>query len=174
MKVYKKVPRSEATGKVISVRWVDINKGDEINPNYRSRLVAREINTKANPDMFAATPPTEALKLMIAIAATKDSKGRRRRLMVNDVSRAYFYAKAIRKVYVEIAEEDREPGEGDMVGELLHSMYGTRDAAQNWQEEFSNMLEGIGFRADRSSPCIFYHERHSHIRPRGRLCECRE
>ena len=78
--------------------------------------------------------------------------------MVNDVSRAYFYAKAIRKVFVEIAEEDREPGDGDVVGELFYSMYGTRDAAQNWQEEFSAMLESIGLKAGRSPPCIFYHE----------------
>ena len=27
----------------ISVKWVDVNKGDDLNPNYRSRLVAREI-----------------------------------------------------------------------------------------------------------------------------------
>lgn len=86
--MYKKVPRSEATGKVITVLWVGINKGGEINLNYRSRLVAREINTQANPDMFAATPLTEALKLLIVAVATEDSKGRRRRLMVSNVSRA--------------------------------------------------------------------------------------
>ena len=43
-RVWKKVSRNVATttsGKSpISVRWVDINKGDELNPNYRSRLVA--------------------------------------------------------------------------------------------------------------------------------------
>ena len=27
----------------ISVRWVEVNKGDDEHPNYRSRLVAREI-----------------------------------------------------------------------------------------------------------------------------------
>ena len=27
----------------ITVKWVDVNKGDDLNPNYRSRLVAREI-----------------------------------------------------------------------------------------------------------------------------------
>ena len=27
----------------ISVRWVEVNKGDDENPNIRSRLVAREI-----------------------------------------------------------------------------------------------------------------------------------
>ena len=42
--VYEKVPLSEChqnTGKSpIKVKWVDINKGDEINKEYRSRLVA--------------------------------------------------------------------------------------------------------------------------------------
>ena len=32
------------TGKPpVTVRWVDVNKGDDINPNIRSRLVARQI-----------------------------------------------------------------------------------------------------------------------------------
>ena len=52
MKVYDKVDLSEclsATGrKPIAVRWVDINKGDSANPNYRSRLVAKEY--KGNDD----------------------------------------------------------------------------------------------------------------------------
>ena len=66
MKVYKKVPRAkcfEATGKApISVRWIDVNKGDTSAPNYRSRLVAREYKTHDRPELFAATPPTEGLK----------------------------------------------------------------------------------------------------------------
>ena len=45
--VYVKVPIKECwekTGKKpIGVRWVDINKGDQVNPEYRSRLVAKEI-----------------------------------------------------------------------------------------------------------------------------------
>ena len=48
MKVWKKIPRAEAARrgiKVILVRWIDINKGDGKNPNYRSRLVAKEFNT---------------------------------------------------------------------------------------------------------------------------------
>ena len=43
-RLYDKVPRSKATklgAKVISVRWLDINKGDAIPENYRSRLLAR-------------------------------------------------------------------------------------------------------------------------------------
>ena len=45
MDLYKKVPIQQCyskTGKApISVRWIDINEGDDVNPNYRSRLVAR-------------------------------------------------------------------------------------------------------------------------------------
>ena len=36
--VYKKVKR-EHYMKVISTKWLDINKGDETNMNYRARLV---------------------------------------------------------------------------------------------------------------------------------------
>ena len=45
MHLYDKVPIAEckrAIGKMpITVRWVDINKGDQDSPNYRSRIVAR-------------------------------------------------------------------------------------------------------------------------------------
>ena len=44
MGVYEKVDVEECwnvTGKVpIGVRWLDINKGDSANPNYRRRLVS--------------------------------------------------------------------------------------------------------------------------------------
>ena len=45
--VYEKVPLEECwntTGAApIGTRWVDVNKGDEQNLEYRSRLVAKEI-----------------------------------------------------------------------------------------------------------------------------------
>ena len=63
-KVYTKVPIEECTrmtGKgPIGSRWIDINKGDATNPNYRSRLVAKEIKREHADEMFAATPPLEA------------------------------------------------------------------------------------------------------------------
>ena len=37
-------------------------------------------------------------------------------------------------------------------------MYGTRDAAQNWEVEYNKFLSGIGFRRGVSSPCVFYCE----------------
>ena len=55
--------------------------------------------------------------------------------MVNDISRAFFHARAKREVFVQIPAEDKQVGEENMCGRLEYSMYGTRDAAQNWYEE---------------------------------------
>ena len=53
------------------------------------------------------------------------------------VSRAYFYAPARRPVYVALPQEDFEEG---MCGRLNASMYGTRDAAANWEAKYADHL----------------------------------
>ena len=158
MELYEKVPISlcyETNGEApISVRWIDINKGDQSNPNYRSRLVAREINTHKRDDLFAATPPLEALKLILSMTATSN---RGEIVMINDISRAFFHARAKRDVYVQLPTEDKEAGDENKCGKLKYSMYGTRDAAQNWYHEYSGHLINIGFQQGKASPCAFYH-----------------
>ena len=51
-------------------------------------------------------------------------------VMVNEVGRAFFHAKAGSEVYVQLADEDEFPGEEGKRGRFNFSMYGTRDAAQ--------------------------------------------
>ena len=73
--MYHKVPIKECinkTGKMpIGTRWIDINKGDKETPEYRSRLVAKEIKRDSRKDVFAATPPIEAKRLLFSMATTK-------------------------------------------------------------------------------------------------------
>ena len=158
MRLYTKVDKVECwnkTGKMpIKVRWIDINKGDVKDPNYRSRLVAKEINTYKRDDLFAATPPLEAMKMVMSIAAT-NNKGEI--IMINDVSRAFFHARVKRDVYVELPDEDKMLGEEKKCAKLNFSLYGTRDAALNWHEEYSKQLMDNGFVQGAASPCIFYH-----------------
>ena len=100
--------------------------------DYRSRLVAKEFKRGDKRELFAGTPPLEALKVLISDAATIDQDcNEEKKLMINDVKRAYFYAAATRPVYKEIPAEDLEPGDEMRVGELQLSMYGTREAAIN-------------------------------------------
>ena len=109
--------------------------------------------------MFAATPPLEALKLLLSMMMTKGIGyfGKCEEYVMDfiDIRRAYFHAYATRDVYVELPEEDREEGK---CGKLYKSMYGTRDAAQNWEAAYTEFMEGIGFTTGRSSPCIFHHK----------------
>ena len=62
----------EKTGRnPIGVKWVDVNKGDERRPEYRSRLVAKEVKRDKREDSFASTPPLEAFKIFLSLALTE-------------------------------------------------------------------------------------------------------
>ena len=77
--------------------------------------------------------------------------------MVNDVKRAYFHAKCTRDVYVQLPSEDIGAGEEEMCGKLRLSMYGTRDAARNWEETCKEIMVELGFQQGRSSGSVFFH-----------------
>ncbi len=103
------------------MKCVDTNKGDKEKPEYRRRLVAKEIKKDRRKDLFAATSPLEAKKMLFSLWASV----RGLLLDFGDVVRAYFHAKARRKVYVELSKEDVEEGK---CGLFKKAMYGTRDA----------------------------------------------
>ena len=93
MKVWENIPRRLAQAKgwnIIKTRWIDINKGDDDNPVYRSRLVGKEFNNESMDGIFAGTPPLEALRYIVHEAATirGGEDMRTKVMMVNDVSRA--------------------------------------------------------------------------------------
>ena len=160
MGVYRKVPRQEAKDagvRVITTKWIDTNKGSDSEPNYRSRLVARELNLSERPDLFAATLPLESLRYTISRCASAQNRQRPHRLMAIDLSRAYFYAESIRPVFIELPEEVRLPGDEGLVGRLNLSLYGTRDAAQSWSIEYTQTLRAAGFIVGKASPCNFRH-----------------
>ena len=104
--------------------------------------------------MVRAHPPSETLRPMLS----KLAGDKKRKLMYADVSRAYFYAPAVRAVYVRLPDEDRQPGDENLVGKLNMSMYGTRDAAANWASEYCGTLLSAGYAQGKASPCIFHNE----------------
>ena len=74
--------------------------------------MAQEFNDRKIDGLFSATPPLEALRILLADVS--HSCGRKT-LMVNDVSRAFFYAKSIRDTYVEIPAEGRQLGDENCI-----------------------------------------------------------
>ena len=139
--VPKKAARTQTGRNPVSVRWVDVNKGDEQNPNYRSRLVARQLKATdhSGETYFAPTPPLEALRTVLSLAMTHVGRHRpdwnpasanRTQISFIDVRRAYFKAKMDQNddpVYVSLPEEDAD--HDSMCARLLRHMYAARHMA---------------------------------------------
>ena len=110
--------------------------------------------------IFAGTPPLEALRYLIHDAASvrEGEVGGEKVVLVADVARAFFEAQATRNICVELPEEDKtlEDIHEDRVGWLQMSLYGTRDAAQNWQEEVARQMKKWGFRRGVHNPCLYF------------------
>jgi hypothetical protein len=171
--VWKKVPRSwakEMQGKPpITVKWIDTNKGDDDNPNYRSRLVAREVRQAWESTIFAPTPPLESLRSILSLAAT-DLKGRkphvrqgdspqRTQISIIDIKRAYFNAVIDDETptFVELPAEDPDRQRG-LVGKLNVHMYGTRRAGEGGHDDYSgHLINEMGFVKGLASSCVFRH-----------------
>ena len=107
-KMYVRVPREvclRETGKApIKTGWAETDKGQPGKPNVRARWVANEYKTHARPELYASTPPLEALKVVLSEIATGEREGKV--LALVDVRTAYFYAPARSKVFVELRPED--------------------------------------------------------------------
>ena len=98
----------DRTGKgPIGVRWVDTNKGSEENPDVRCRLVARDFKSgrKDREDLFAATPPLEMKRLLVAKTASGRKGRRRRKMLFIDAKKAHLNPRCDKEVYVELAAE---------------------------------------------------------------------
>jgi hypothetical protein len=157
--VWDVVPVAECwknTGKKpLQSKWVDVNKGDLKRPVVRSRFVAKEFADKRSDEFFAATPPLEALRMLLSHAATgrKTSRGGRKVLVV-DARKAHLHAPAERLVYVDLPPEVRQPG---MCARLRRCLYGTRDAPARWEAFLASELAKMGFERGKASPCCFRH-----------------
>ncbi len=147
---------------------MDVNKGDDECPNYRSRLVAREIRKKGEDPIFAPTPPLESLRTVISMAATdldgwlqhdrRPESEDRTQISLIDIARAYFCADTDPNdpTYVELPDEDGDKLR-NMCGLIRKHMYGTRKAADGWHHEYSSTLVSLGFDIGNASACVFWH-----------------
>ena len=147
------VPRPEGVIPV-SVRWVDVIKAEGIT---RSRLVARDFRgmDRHRDDLFAATPPLEAIRVLISRAATETPRRIRRKLMFLDAKKAHLNPRCEEDVYIELPEEAGE--DGGMCGKLRYWLYGFRKAASEWEKFYANQLEEGGFRRGSGCAVLFYH-----------------
>ena len=76
-----------------------------------------------------------------------------------DVSRVYFHAKAQTPVLVKLPAEDSSGEDKGKIGLLKKSMYGTRDAASNWERDLQGHPENWRHQLGRSSRSLFHNQK---------------
>ena len=82
---------------IISTRWTDTDQGYRGNPNYRSRLVARETKKDKRQEKF-----------LVAGCAKGQRQANPSRIGIFDVSRSYFYALVTRHLFINIPVGNKE------------------------------------------------------------------
>lgn len=157
MQVYEKVDHEGQ--KFLTLKWVDTNKGSDLEPKYRSRLVAREIKARGAvlpaAQLFSAMPPLEGLKVLLSAMVTLRESNNQMPLKIGfwDVTRAHFYGEARRQIFARLPEEDSEPGK---VALLRKGWYGTQDASAIWQDDYAKLLTDGGYTTGVSNGAVFY------------------
>ena len=144
------------------MKLVDISKGDDVQTNYRSRLVVCGIGKMGEDSIFAFTPPLESLRVILGLTPPQEfwPEGiwnaeaqchKRFQISLIDISRVYFNARTKDQdpMYVEVPKEDVENGKGFCEKLFVH-MYGARRAADGWHSECSETLEDMDFIKGRS------------------------
>ena len=117
--------------RAVPCKWV-FKKG----PPVRARAVVCEVKAFApHASEFAATPPLEALRVLISLAATDSSL----HLDFVDVRKAHLNGAIKRRVVIRLP---REMGRG--YGLLRRAMYGTRDAAASWNTCVQEVMAELG------------------------------
>ena len=88
----------------------------------------------------------------------RDPKSERRtQVSAVDISRAYFNVstEGVEPTYVAFPSEHEDHGQ--YCGLLRKHMYGTKAAADGWQQEYAGFMRSLGFVQGEASPCVFVH-----------------
>jgi len=155
------------TGKPpIPVRWVETNKGSQEEFEVRSRLVAQETKRLSQgmqaSEVFSATPPLECLRIQLSILmSAPDLYGEDPKddwvLVFLDISRAHPHSPMRRDVWTELPPEHPASQDKTKCGKLQMTLYGCRDAGQNFEWLVYEICIECGASRGETNPCVYKH-----------------
>ena len=100
---------------------------------------------------FAATPPLEAMRLILSEAASQGRwRGREMKAQLLDAKKAHLHAPAVRPVFVDLPPERAREG---YCCRLKKCLCGTRDAPRQWEAYAASVLLKAGSSAGRPARC---------------------
>ena len=149
LQVWRQVERKDipAGTKIIPTKWVLTTKDEGV----RARLVACEVKGYAASEasLFVSTPPLDALRAMIALAACDCSMS----LDFLDIRKAHLNGISSRLVAIKLPKEA-----GSGVAILERTLYGTRDAAAAWERCISDVMMKLSFKQGVGYPSLYWNE----------------
>ena len=150
--------RARTGRKPVGLKWIDTNKGSAEASRYRSRLVCTEVRHKGVEPIFSATPPLETLRVLISVACQEDVFRAEDRFLITtaDVSRADFYADAVRNVYVQLPDED--PKAARRVREIAKDDVRFLRCCPTLGRTLCTGFGGGRISRGAASPCHFFHK----------------
>ena len=153
--VFTRVKREKGMS-IIKTRWVNGVKVDTENEvtAFKSRTVAKGFQQLEGIDYKDTFSPTSLPTTVRSIISHAAYEGRT--LIQCDVVTAYLNAPIKEIIYIEPSEGYEK--DGDVVWRLNKCLYGLKQSAREWNDTLTTALEGIGFKAGDSDPCLFVRE----------------
>jgi hypothetical protein len=141
--------------KTVGSKWIfkkKIGKDGQVE-RYKARLCAKGYTQEKGIDYnetFAPVLKYKSMRIILSLVAIRDLE-----LKQMDVQTAFLNAEIKEEVFMEQAE-GFEQGGADVVCKLNKTIYGTKQAPNEWNSELSNFIESIlGFNRCVSDTCIY-------------------
>jgi hypothetical protein len=143
--------------KPIPTRWVFKKKYDETGAvvRYKGRVVVQDCGYNMyawGGNTFSPVAKISSIRALLALVAMVDWE-----LGSMDVKNAYLQSPVDGDIYVKLPsgyQQKNKAGE-DLVGKLVKSLYGLRQAARNWYVTIRGWFMKYGFKPSTADPCVF-------------------
>jgi hypothetical protein len=153
MKVFKKIEELPRNSPIVGSKWVykiKINPKGELE-KFKSRLVAKGYTQTYGIDYFETFSPVvryETLRYLFTYALQNDLD-----IDVTDINTAFLYAELNEEVYMRLPEGCDDLSNN--VVKLGKAIYGTKQAANNWNSTLKLKLIKANFDQSQADPCLY-------------------
>ena len=105
-------------------------------------------------------PPWETVKSLLSFLVTDGVSDPEEQLEIGifDISRAHFVPRADRELYIELPDEAKAPGDGDVIVRVHRSTYGFRDASNNWMREWQSFIQSQVCAVGKANLALFFNK----------------
>ena len=140
--------------KAIGCKWVyriKRNPSDEI-VKFKARLVAKGFTQRPGIDYtetFAPVARKESINTVLAIAAAEDLEAEN-----VDVDTAFLYGEVDEEIYMDQPDGFEDENNSSKKCLLQKALYGTKQAARQWNTKLNEHLENQGFKKTAADPCV--------------------